>query len=179
MRHLNRLAQDAAHIYAPVMTLTTCEEFKEGDERWFERVTRADVGAYSLYDFLTYYEEGVSRYFVVMDKLRDSQGTGRTPLIGMTPPGLERLMSHKRIEPIPFSAIFLQPADQDEFQTSLMREYGFEPEHAAEETERAVRLSTIPPAPAEHPSSIIPVPICGTADDAHRIDNVLRSLVSP
>lgn len=179
MRQLNRLAQDVERGFEPLITLALCEALHEGEDAWFERATLEQIKEHALYDFLTYYSEGSTRYYVVVQKLWSALKTGRTPLLGMTSAGLERLISHRQAEPLLFSAVLLQPADQGDFQEALMREHGLDSEMAAEETERAVRQSTIPPAASEHPSSIIPVPIYGTADDSSRIDIALRSFVSP
>jgi hypothetical protein len=179
---LERLAEDLSGSYRPVITLTDRSEPKEHDDRWYRRVTRAEIGRTPSNQFFTFFKEGEWYYAILRDDVTLARANHATPIVGMTPRGLEYLYERsERIsetEPhltIDFRAVVLVPEDADDFSSRLMREYGLSPDEAWDETERAVRLSTLPPG--INTPSVVPLPVRGGPEDAQRLDQLLAEIL--
>ncbi|HWQ99560.1 MAG TPA: hypothetical protein VN397_01785 [Candidatus Methylomirabilis sp.] len=179
MIHQQRLVDSQPHLYSPVQTITTRAEEKPGDDRWYVRTSRENVARYRTSEMLTFFEEGDALFFIPKKQVMDIRTSGRTPLVGMTPVGYERLHSRNvDVYDIPTVAVLLQPANPYDFCDRLIHEHGLDPEKAEEEMQRAVRLSTVPPAVGKR-ESVVPVPIYGNASDVGLIDEALAALLPP
>lgn len=179
VKHLDRLVQSSPETYVPLKTVTTRTEEKPGDETWFVRMTPHEVCAYGTDESLTFFQEGEARYFILVRHYEEVRWTSRIPVVGMTPQGLERLMSRNLDQlNLSFSAVVLKPADPDEFREALMRDRGLDPDLAREETDRAMRLSTVPP-PSSKRTSIYPVPVHGNVADAALVDQLMHRIAAP
>lgn len=179
MLHQQRLIERDSHLYAPVKTVTTRPEAKPGDETWYLCLPSSEVAKYSTDDMLTFFQEGEALYFILKDEVDRVRQRGLVALVGMTPEGFERLESRlPDNRSLAYLALLLQPADPDDFYETLVREHGLDHESAEEETDRAVRLSTIPPARVSR-DSVLPVPVTGTDDDIRVVDQALASIFTP
>jgi len=197
VRQMRRLIESDPERYQPLKIVTTRTKVKDGDDLWYIRMLSHHVilNTFNIDQMLTFFEEGDAHYFITMQGVEHVQMHDRTPIVGMTPQGLARMISRQSPNAIiPFTAIVLQPEDPDDFRETLMREQRLSLEVAEEETKRAIRLSTFPP-PVVHVGesgysldlptqktrgwSIIPVPIRGTEEDDSRVDDALRNAVTP
>lgn len=178
MLHQQRLVESRPWLFAPVKTLTTRKEPKPGDDVWFTRLSGAEIARYGTDDLLTHFREGRALYFVLKAEVTRVMLLARTAIVGMTPKGFERLESRPAAERrLSYCAVLLQPADPDEFRGRLERERGLDPELAREETERAVRLSTIPPAAVKN-DSVRPIAVRGDDGDLALVDKALSDILS-
>lgn len=179
LTHMNRLVDTKPNTYAALKTVTNRGHMKPGDDRWFHRWSNETIRRYSIDQFIASWEEDSGdRNFILLFELFSVVRRKRTPVVGMTAAGMDSLL-HVPSEFICPTFIVLQPADEDQFRAQLVAR-GLAEEIALEETRQAVRLSTIPPKveealapPIRRRSSIIPIPIRGTAEDAVRIDHAL------
>ncbi|OGL73101.1 hypothetical protein A3D73_00925 [Candidatus Uhrbacteria bacterium RIFCSPHIGHO2_02_FULL_60_44] len=164
-------------MFAPVRTITTRSQELPGDDVWFDRMPSQRVSRFNTNQMLTHFSEGKSLFFIMRSRVREVCDAGYTPLVGMTPLGLERLESRPdTVREFPLRTVFLQPADPQEFCERLVREGGLDQKTAEDETQRAVRLSTIPPS-VKHTPSI--VPISGTFNDVDLVDQAIASIMPP
>lgn len=177
--HQERLIERHPSSFSAVKTMTTRSEEKPGDSLWFIRVTKEDASKFPIDEMLTFFQEGRARYFILKQEVASIRVKNLTPLVGMSPEGLERLESRSRdIRNLPYLAVFLTPANPEQFRDHLILDQGLEPELAVEETKRAVRLSTIPPS-MEKNNSIFPVQVHGNSLDAALVEEAIASLLSP
>ncbi len=178
--HLERLIRSAPDRFAPLLTVTTRTEAKPGDDVWYKQMSPNVVATYTIDEMLTFFQEGETHYYILKKHVDQVRSRRLTPVVGMSPDGLDRLRTrHGANADFRFAAIILQLKDPERFRSHLMADEGLDPVVADEETARAVRLSTLPPARSMRRSSIIPVPIEGTQDDEVVIDAALKTALTP
>jgi hypothetical protein len=174
MNQLERLIRKWPQHVQRTLMVTNRTVAKPFDELWYRLLPKEEILKISFEDMLTHFIEGAWRYTLLKEDVAFARLQRKYPMVGMSPAGLELLYERPKQEV--FTALVLTPADPDAFLASLIQEQGLSPSEAREETDRAIRLSTLPPS-ARGNTSIVPLPVHGTTEDDALVDRTVEALL--